>query len=108
MPRSTARSYNGAMLLLHRSKEMTERNVRRFRWIETAQNRRTYSPASSASFLTQYGTHGLLKHRSKPKPAALMAFELVKIVKAGNPGHKLGPVISSTLFLFAPINWSSD
>jgi hypothetical protein len=58
---------------------------------------RTYSADNSASFLTLYKTHGLLKQRSKPKPTAVVAFELLKILKAGNPGHKLGPVISSTL-----------
>jgi hypothetical protein len=45
------------------------------------------------SAICAVGTHGLLKQLSKPKPTAVMACELAKTVKAGNPGHKLGPVI---------------
>src|SRR6266481_7105609 len=45
------------------------------------------------SAICAVGTHGLLKQLSKPKPTAVVACELAKTVKAGNPGHKLGPVI---------------
>jgi hypothetical protein len=70
---------------------MNERNVRRFRRIETAHNR-------AQDLLS--GQLGLVldpvQDAWSPQ-AAVVAFELLKILKAGNPGHKLGPVISSTL-----------